>query len=176
MKSKTVEVANNLLGKSKSKEVETEVIEAKKLDKIDQTKDSILGFICGTLQKIDEDCELKAIIKEELKERILNPEEGERLSNSQLIGMFNNVGEDITRSRDSVFSMVKPIPNATNPLLDKSSAEERDKNHFADATSKDMRNMQILSNMLEQHNLAEQMKNTEKLMAMQNQTTILSED
>jgi len=145
MKKKTVETAKEMLNTNKKIDKE-KIVSLRERDPIEVTKANILNFIDVTLQRTEQDRELKSVVADAIKKKI--EEEIDDISIGQLAGLFETLGEDITASTDSVLGIIKPIPNAVNYLLERSSVDEEGRDKFIDASSKDMRNLKVLADLV----------------------------
>jgi|SRR5208282_679276 len=129
------------------KETKEDVRNIQRLNPVDILRISVFDFFKSRLHTIEKDEELKKAVENKLLEKIANNE----LNVAQLISLARGLRNDTTMAVDSLLSILKPVPNTTNPLMDRTgddSDEKRLLEAFGNMSNEDSNAIEYLTRIV----------------------------
>lgn len=118
MNDKTIEQVEDIIDKiDESQKVEVEKIP----DSLSVINKSIVNFLEARINDISTNDDLLLKIKQEFSGMI----EEKKLTFEQLLRLFNSIKENNTVSAESLLSLLRPVPNTPNRLLESMSDEKK---------------------------------------------------
>lgn len=133
----------DLVQRVNSEETKEDVERVKNVSPLDDLRLAIFEFFKYRMQAIKQADSLKAIVTDEIVDKIQKHE----FTPSQLIGLLSKLNSDSTIAVDSLLSLLKPVPNATSPLIPKEQ-EEDDMDRFENLTPEDSRAIDKLTRIV----------------------------
>ncbi len=139
MEEQTNKEAVSIIKELNSPETTTAIESIKKINAVDDLRLHIFSFFKARLDTVARDEILKKAVEEKLLEKIANNE----LTVVQLMQLARGLRNDTTMAIDSLLSILKPVPNTTNPLMDKAVEEESEP--FEDLSNRDKKDLETLA-------------------------------
>lgn len=132
--------------KVKNADIEDVINDMKVANPVQSLRLSIFEFFKNRLKHIEKDSALRDATEQALLQKISKNE----LSVNQLINLMNDVKQQNTIATDSVFSILKPVPNSTSILDSNIDRQERENNQpLGDLSPKENEALQQLSQLLQ---------------------------
>jgi hypothetical protein len=139
------------LEKIKNTNVDDVIDDLRIINPVQSLRLSIFEFFKNRLKYIEKDNVLRAATEAALLKKINNDE----LSINQLINLMNDTKQQATLATDSVFSILKPVPNSQSILDSSIDRKEREEDSPMGELSKDeseaLQNLSILLRQIDKN-------------------------
>ena len=145
MGNKQDNVFQNELDKVKGANIEEVIDEMKVHNPVQSLRLSIFEFFKNRLRYIEKDTALRNATEQALLAKI----QGNELSVNQLMNLLSDVKQQSTIATDSVFSILKPVPNS-NSILDANIDRREEEMPLGDLSKEENQAIQNLSMLLQQ--------------------------
>ena len=119
------------------KKVEKQMKKAIEVDSQDNIRDAIYGFYSKRLDVVSGDEEFKSLLEEKLRDKLENNE----LSIGQMMNLYKYMAATNINSTKALLDVLKPVPNAPNPMLVTEAQGEKENNMHLSMTSEEAANL-----------------------------------